>query len=340
MTKPPAARGAATLLAALLAAATLTSCSGGSADPDESGEAGVSQYTGWTYTDDAGVTVDLDQRPTRIAAFTDYAIGLFSYGIEPVAIFGREDVATDRRLKDYDLSDVAIVGNNYGEIDLEALAAAQPDLIVTGIYPTDRDGTLSLEDPYYALADKEQQEQLAKIAPIVVIKVGGAGIDVIESLNALAVSLGASADAINQAKAAYDAAAAELTEAAAQSDLELTMIYGGADGIYLVKPMDEPTTELYTSLGVKFTDLAPDGDYYWDIYSWENAAQTMTGDVLLVFTEGYQEADLLAQPTFASHPALAAGQVYTWADAAFDYDSQAAQFEYLTTILRDSEKVA
>nr|BFF16398.1 hypothetical protein GCM10025699_77010 [Microbacterium flavescens] len=73
-----------------------------------------------------------------------------------------------------------------------------------------------------------------------------------------------------------------------------------------------------------YTDLNPDGYYYWDIYSWENAADMMTGDVLLVNNEGFQQADLEAQPTFASHPALAAGQVHEWTGAALDYASQAA----------------
>jgi iron complex transport system substrate-binding protein len=320
-----------------MAANALSACSTTDETPAPGNSASPS--TEWTYTDGAGVTLTLEQQPTRIASFADYAIGLLSYGITPVAIFGREDVASDRRFSDYDLSEVAIVGNTYGEIDLEALAAVQPDLIITGIYPTDRDGTLDLTQPYYAFADKEQQDQLAKIAPIAAIEIGGSGEGVIEELNSLARALGVNDQVIAEAKAVYDSAAAELTEAAANSDLELTMIYAGDSGIYLVKPFDEPTTELYSSLGVKFTNLNPDGDFYWDIYSWENAAQTMTGDVLLIFTEGYQANDLLAQPTFASHPALVAGQVYSWSDAAFDFGSQATQFKYLTDILTNSVKV-
>ncbi|MDR2378974.1 MAG: ABC transporter substrate-binding protein [Bifidobacteriaceae bacterium] len=337
MTHPSAARGAAAIVLALAAATALSGCS------DAAGEnpaAPTSPATeAWSYSDGAGQTITLDQAPTRIASFADYAIGLLSYGITPVAIFGREDVAGDSRFADYDLSNVAIVGNTYGEIDLEALAGAEPDLIVTGIYPVDRDGTLNLDEPYYAFADKEQQDQLAKIAPIAAIKVGGAGSEVIDQLNSLATALGVEDQVIADAKAAYDAAADELSAAAQASDLELTMIYASADGIWLVKPLDEPSTELYTSLGLQFTNLNPGGDFYWDTYSWENAAQMMTGDVLLVFTEGYQEADLLQQPTFAAHPALVAGQVFTWSDAAFDFGSQATQFGYLTEILQQSAKV-
>ena len=60
---------------------------------------------------------------------------------------------------------MALVG--AGEINLETIAQAQPDLIVTAIYPTDRAGTLDSTQPYYGFKDLEQQEKLAAIAPIV-----------------------------------------------------------------------------------------------------------------------------------------------------------------------------
>lgn len=337
MTAPRALRRSALLLVPLVIAA-LAGCST-SSTPAASDGTSSSSDGAWSYTDDTGKTVTLDHQPERIASYSDYALGLLSNGIDPVAIFGRFDVKTDERFADYDISKTAIVGNSYGEIDLEALAESAPDLIVTGIYPTDRKGTLDLEGPLYGLADVEQQKQLEKIAPVVAIEVGGKGIDVIESSNRLAEALGASKEGIAAAKKTYDAAAADLTAAAKESDLEITQMYADADGIYVVKTADEPETELYNSLGVNFTNKNPDGDYYWDIYSWENAGQVMTGDVLLVNVEGFQKDDLLAQPTFADDPALVAGQVYTWNQAALDYASQAAHMEELAKILRDSKKL-
>ncbi|MCS5735140.1 ABC transporter substrate-binding protein [Herbiconiux daphne] len=330
-------RRTALVLAPLIALMGLAGCSS-TADAGTS-DGGADSAGAWSYTDDAGTTVTLDHEPERVASYSDYAIGLMSYGIDPVAVFGRADVATDARFADYDLSDTAIVGNSYGEIDLEALAETAPDLIVTGIYPTDREGTLDTEGAYYGVADVEQQAQLEKIAPVVAIEVGGAGSDVIDSMNRLASSLGVSDDTIAAAKTDFDAAAADLTAAAGESGLEVTQLYADADGVYVVKPADEPETELYRSLGVDFTDLNPDGYYYWDIYSWENAAQMMTGDVLLINVQGYGEADLLAQPTFASHPALQAGQAYAWDGAALDYASQAAHMKELADILRESKKL-
>jgi len=334
MTRPLLRLRAVRLLLPALALALVAACG---STPAPSTTAGTAD--GWSYTDDTGTTVSLDHTPERIASFTDYAVGLLSYGLDPVAIFGRVDVASDPRLAGYDISDTAIVGNSYGEIDLEALAAAEPDLIVTGIYPTDRDGTLDLAGPYYGFADAEQQKQLEKIAPVVAITIGGNGLDVVKSLTKLATAMGASDERVTEAKAQYDAAAADLTAAAAQNPVEITMMYADADGVYVVKPADEPESALYASLGVTYTTLHPDGDYYWDIYSWENAGQMMTGDVLIVNTEGFQADDLRAQPTFAGHPALVAGQVHTLQGAAPDYASQAAQMTTLAAIIRESVTV-
>ncbi|WP_368497782.1 ABC transporter substrate-binding protein [Herbiconiux sp. A18JL235] len=333
MKTPTALRRSVLLIAPAVVLATLAGCA--SAASSDSSAPGKGE---WSYTDATGTTVTLDHTPERIASCTDYALGLLSYGIDPVALFGRFDVASDTRFDEYDISDAAIVGNSYGEIDLEALAEAAPDLIVTGIYPTDREGTLNTDGPYYAFADVEQQEQLEKIAPVVAIEVGGKGLDVIEELVGLAEDLGADPATIAAAKEEFDAASAELTAAAAESDVEVTQMYADADGVYVTKPQDEPETELYSELGVTFTNLNPEGYYYWDIYSWENAGQMMTGDVLLVNNEGFQEAELLKQPTFASHPAIAAGQVHDgWVGAALDYHSQAQHMTELAGILRESK---
>ena len=336
MTTTSLPRRTALAAAALAAAATLASCSSGSSADAADGSGG------WEFTDDTGTTVTLDEAPDRIASYSDYALGLLSLDVEPVAVFGRVDVASDERFAEYpEAADIPVVGNAYGEIDLEALAETEPDVIVVGLYPTDSEGTLDLEGPRYGLADVEQQEQLEAIAPIITVVVGGKGADVIDSLNTVALALGAEQSAIDEAKTEFDAAAADLQSAAEESDVEVTQMYADASsGIYLAKPDDEPEMELYREYGVDFTDLNPDdGNYYWDIYSWENAAQMMTGDVLLVNVEGFQADDLAAQATFASHPALVAGQVHAWNQVAMDYHSQAGHMEQLAEILRESQDV-
>src|ERR1700712_4426319 len=185
----PALRRPVALLASLLAVALLLAgCASASA-----GSGSAERSTAWSYTDATGAKTAVDHTPTRIAAFADQALTLLSYGITPVAIFGRVNVKTDSRFASYDLSKTTIVGNTYGEIDLEKLAAAKPDLIITGIYPTDRKGTLDTTQPDYGLTDLEQQKQLQAIAPIVTVEVGGTGQAVIDANVKLAEELGAKA---------------------------------------------------------------------------------------------------------------------------------------------------
>ncbi|TIC86398.1 ABC transporter substrate-binding protein [Nocardioides sp. GY 10127] len=341
MTAPTFTRRALPALVALaLSAPALTACGAMSSGETSSAASGSAASGPWSYTDDTGTTIDLDAQPTRVVAFADQALALLSYGITPVAIFGRTQVKTDPRFADYDLSGVEILGNTYGEIDLEKLAAAAPDIVVTGIYPSDRKGTLDTDGPYYGFSGVSQQKQVEKIAPVAAIEIGGKGIDVVESTTSLALALGADEDEVAEDKKSFEAAAADLRSATeANPGIEVTMMYADADGVYVVKTADEPESQLYSTYGVDYTDLHPKGAYYWDIYSWENAAEMMTGDVILANVEGYQADDLADQPTFADDPALVAGQVYSWNGAAMDYASQATQMTTLAKIISEAKDV-
>jgi iron complex transport system substrate-binding protein len=322
-------------LVPLVAVLALTGCT----NPNAAAPSAPAAATSWTYTDDVGNTVTLDHVPSKISGFTDQVLSLMSYGVKPVATFGRTDVKTDTRFANYDMDGVAIVGNTYGEIDLEALASAQPDLIVTAAYPSDREGTIDTTQPYYGFKDLEQQKKLEAIAPIVTIKVGGAGLDVIKANTRLALALGADQAKVDEAQKAYEAAAANLTKVAGEKGLKVAAMYADADGVYLVKTADEPETQLYASLGVDYLSLNPGGNYYWDIYSWENAAKVKDVDLILLSNEGYQVADLRKQATFADSPALKAGQVFERRVSPLDYSSQARNLDTLAGQLSSAQKV-
>ncbi len=330
-------RTLAVLAAALTSVLALAGCAAPSAPAAQA--SGSASASGWTYTDDIGNTVTLAQRPTRIAGFTDQALSLFSYGITPVAVFGRTDVASDTRFGGFDTSAMKILGNSYGEIDLEGLAQAKPDLIVTGIYPSDREGTIDTTQPYYGFKDLEQQAKLAAIAPIVTVKVGGTGLSVLESNARLALALGADQAKVDADKATFEKVAANLSTVAKASGLKVSAMYADANGIYLVKPEDEPETQLYKSLGVDYTELNPGGDYYWDIYSWENAGKVKVADIILLSDEGFQIDDLRKQKTFADDPALVAGQIYERRVSPMNYSAQAKNLDVLAGYLSSAKKV-
>lgn len=171
------------------------------------------------------------------------------------------------------------------------------------------------------------------------VKVGGAGRDLLASNARLAIALGADQAKVDADKAGFEKAAANLTTVAKSSGLKVSAMYADANGIYLVKPEDEPETQLYKSLGVDYTELNPGGDYYWDIYSWENAGKVKVADIILLSDEGYQVEDLRKQKTFADDPALVAGQVYERRVAPMSYSAQAKNLDVLAGYLGSSKKV-
>jgi iron complex transport system substrate-binding protein len=325
-------RWRATALVAALAAAAiaLSGCSAGSTTS-------ASSSGKWSFTDDLGKTVTLDKPPTRVAGLNEIAVSLMQYGVEPVAIFGSQDITTDPRFAKFDLKGVVQVGTEFGEINLEKLAAEKPDIIVADVYPTDSKGTIDKTQPDFGFKDLAQQKQIEKIAPIVTIVMGGDGSDVIKSVTSLASKLGASPNTIASAKKKYTAASSALQAVAEESKLKVAVAYADADGYDTVKSEDDPELRLYRDLGVDFITPTPSG-YYWGLYSWENAGKA-GGDVILLSQYGYQKKELLQQPTIAATPAAKADQIHPWVSAGLDYVSQASYMTQLAGYLSDSKKV-
>lgn len=112
------------------------------------------------FTDDLGRTVEVPVRPQRIVSLhdLDITLPLIELGVMPVASHGRVRPDGTRFLRagklltgvDFDTAPIAFIGANA--IDIEAVAAAKPDLIITS--PT-RDTPVS---------------QLERIAPTVSIE--------------------------------------------------------------------------------------------------------------------------------------------------------------------------
>ena len=105
--------------AVVLVAVALAACG---SDSDDGGEAAA---TGpWTYTDGAGKTVTLDERPTRIIAHAYSAAALMEFGIKPIAVYADGPIAEDVGLQSIDLSGIEVLGEEWGKIDVEK--AAEP----------------------------------------------------------------------------------------------------------------------------------------------------------------------------------------------------------------------
>ncbi|MBN1094273.1 ABC transporter substrate-binding protein [Blastococcus sp. TML/M2B] len=331
------ARTSRRLLGGLLALAVvgLSACSS-----DDEGADGASSGAGWSFTDDLGNTVELDEAPERVAGLNDVVSSLWNYGIAPVATFGQTSTADDVAFEGRDLSDVEILGESYGDIDLEQLAAAAPDVIVTTVYPTDSEGTLDESQPLYGFESVEQQEQVAEIAPIIAIAWRGSAADVIERTAELAEALGADmgSDEVTAARADFEAASAALTEAAAGGLTVLPVAAYADEGFYMAKAPDEPSLRMYGELGVQFVD--PGGeDYYWQTAGWETVTQ-YPSDLILYSLRGALPPEQMAeQPTYNLLPAAQAGQVHPWKYIGMDYAAQAAYMDELAGWLAGAQDV-
>ncbi len=325
-------RLAGTVLA-LVAVVPVGACAGDPAVPDVGGE------QGWTFTDDMGDTVTLDEPPTRVAGLNDVLSSLWNYGIEPVASFGYTALEDDVAFDGQDLDAVQQVGTGYGQIDLEQLAAADPDVIVTSVYPVDSAGTLDPASPLYGFESVEQQEQVAQIAPIIAIAWRGSAADVIERTAELAEALGADLNGAEAAAMRRDyEQASEALRAAATGGLTVLPVAAYPDeGFYMAKAPDDPSLRLYSELGVRFVD--PGGsDYFWQVAGWENVPDYRS-DVILYSLRAMDPDQMRAHPTFQLLPAAQAGQVYPWKYIGMDYLAQARYMNELAGWLRDAVKV-
>ncbi|RFU20161.1 ABC transporter substrate-binding protein [Geodermatophilus marinus] len=328
--RPRRLAGATLTLAAALAAA---GCSGG-----PTGSAATGDGAGWQFTDDLGTTVELDEAPARVAGLNDVVASLWNYGVEPVAAFGQTSAADDVAFEGRDLSDLAIVGESYGQIDLERLAAADPDVIVTSVYPVDSSGSFDESQPLYGFESVEQQEQVAEIAPIIAIGYRGSAADVIERTVELADSLGADAGLVESARADFDAASARLTEAAASGITVLPVYATEADGWWMAKAPDDPALRLYSDLGVRFVDPGGEG-YFWETVGWEEVPGYPSDVLLYSLRFSMTPEEIAAQPTAALLPAVGSGQLHPWKYVGMDYAAQAAYMEELAGWLESAADV-
>lgn len=292
----------------------------------------------WSFTDDTGNAATLPQRPKRIAGLTDAISSLWNYGIEPVATFGYMSLRADPAFAGKDIGKVTEVGRTYGEISLEGLAAAEPDLVITHVYPANG-GQLKGNEVLYGFSDQTQVDSVRKIAPIVALKMGGTADRVVQRTNELAAALGAdfSSPALVRARHNYKNAEARLSAAGRRGLSVMAEAAYSAQGLYIAKASDDPSLARYAQLGVHFHDPGGD-DYYWQHVTWEQVTRHRT-DVVLNSVRAMSVKEALQQPTFATLPAARAGQVCDWNSQNMDYLAQARNMNYLAGCLERSRKV-
>lgn len=299
----------------------------------------------WTFTDVLGNTVTLPQRPQRIAADISTAAALWDFGVEAQTVFGW--TAVNHSDGDHvawgniDLDQIEIVGDAEGAVEVEALLAQQPDLIVTWIWDKDNPASSHVAIP------EDRIEQVAGIAPIVLLTQGDPNDIELGRIEAFAASLGADLNSpeIVAQRESYEAKKAEL-EALAAEKSDLTVLfasYGSEDRIYVAGPDYVADLGQVRDLGVKLAnDGSPTSTTYWEELSLEQALY-YPSDVIYIDQYGVWTTleELRAEPTISQHPAVKAGQTGPWMrDLPVNYQGLTMFLESVLEPLRSAEKVS
>jgi len=332
-----AAGGALGLGAALAACGDDDAKSGGS-DATTAAKSGP-----WTFKDDRGKTVKLDEAPRNIVAFTGVAAALHDYGIGVKGVFGptkTTDGKPDVQAGEMDISKVTILGNVWDQFNVEKYAALAPDVLISTMF--DGAGTL-----WYV--PEASKDKIAQLAPSVGISVYDRQLtEPLQRMWALAESLGADMKAAKatDAKKKFEEAAARLRKAAkAKPDLKV-MAASAADTLFYVSGTNlSVDLEYFKALGVNFVEppekAKAKGGGWYESLSWENVDR-YAADIIMMDdrTSATQPADI-TKPTWKKLPAVKAGQVIPRSpEPILSYDKCVPLLTSLAEALENAKKVS
>lgn len=292
-------------LASFVAWTALSGC----ADDDDSVAPAPSATPTWNFVDDRGERIELTRKPERVVVYEAFLPAFWELGLRPVAVLASTPLADNPDVTEVaerlgiNLADIDVLSTTYGEVNLEALAAANPELVVT--YFNTRTPVL------YGYADEAMQEKATPLAPTAALDIHNSVSTDLARVLDIAVTLGAdpgSSDVV-AARADFDAASDRLRGiAAAKEDLKVLAAVPVPDGIFVAAPSIYTFTRYLQDLGLDV--VVPRDDEA--TVSWELVPTELASDaVLLAAGPGYPtHEDLLKkQPTWASHPAAVADQV-------------------------------
>jgi iron complex transport system substrate-binding protein len=288
----------------------------------------------WTYTGGNGETISLDTVPTRIIAHQDAAAGLIPLGIRPIGIYADSPVEAAKALEGLDLTGITIVGTAWSEVDIEKVAALEPDLIIAEWW--DRSAAWS--------GGADVETALTPLAPFTGVAASDSIVGMIEDYEELAASLGADLDdpSIARSKADFEAARADFQAAtAAKQDLKAVAVYAGSDSIYFADPAGAAELLDLRSWGLDL--ISPEGvdaagNNYFETVSWENADKYPADLILVDNRSAATLENALAQPTWTLNPGAAAGQVTDWpAYWLRNYGAYAGELDKLTAAINAAD---
>ncbi|GAA3818170.1 ABC transporter substrate-binding protein [Streptomyces phyllanthi] len=341
----PTRRGILAAGGALGLGAVLAAC--GDEDADSSGsseETAAAKSGSWSFKDDRGKTVKADRVPTNIVAFVGVAAALYDYGIDVKGVFGptrAKDGKADVQAGDLDISKVTILGNEWGQFNIEKYAALAPDALLTTMF--DDAGTL------WYVPEESKDKILAVGAPSVGISVYDRQLtEPLQRMLELAESLGADvkAEKVTAAKKRFEDAAARL-RAAAKSKPDIKVLAGSAaqDIFYVSGSNLSIDLECFKALGVNLVEppakaLKANGGWFENL-SWENVDK-YGADIIMMDnrSSAIQPADI-TEATWKKLPAVKAGQVIARdPEPILSYDKCVPLLENLAEAIEKAKKVS
>ncbi|QFG25723.1 ABC transporter substrate-binding protein [Actinomadura sp. WMMB 499] len=307
------------------------------------GDGGGSAAAGggaWSFTDDRGKKVELDARPTRVVGYVGTAAALYDFGVdEPlVGVFGPtklEDGSPDPQAGELPVDRLEIIGNAFGEFNIEKYAALRPELLVGNMFV---EGELFYVPP-------ESADKIYALAPSAAVSTGAVTLtEPLRRMGELAAALGADLNApkVTEAKARFDKAA-ESVRAAVEANKGLKVLAASAspDLFYASGPAKNSDLIYFKELGVELiTPDKLDQNGFFEELSWENAGRYHADLIMLDSrTQALRPEALGGKATWQDLPAVKAGQVIPWeAEPRFSHLGCAPILENLAKAIESAEK--
>jgi iron complex transport system substrate-binding protein len=288
----------------------------------------------WTFTDDVPVTVTLDSTPLRIVAEADSARALFDLGITPVGIFGSAPLDQLPQLEGMPLDEIESLGEAWGVVNIEAIAAVEPDLVVSTHWA---DGSV-----VWGFEDEVQQGLVEEIAPVIGIDISTVATHGLIRFEELAISLGADPDVTAEARQGFEVASEGLRVALeAKPGLQILAVSAWPEALYIAEPEAFGDLAFFIDEGANLI-VPSESDGFWQTLSWEGAA-TYEADLIIidarVFSDG-GTAGFEDQPTWQALAPVEAGQTGKWyAGAAPSYEVYTDVVEQLTALIEQAEDI-
>jgi iron complex transport system substrate-binding protein len=301
--------GAAVAAAALL---TMTACGTSDSSGDDADPAAFS------YTDDRGTKIELDDGPDRLIVQSSMAAALTDLGLgdKIVGVFGPLRADGDAaQVAGLDIDSVTDVtgGGEYGDIDVEKAVGLKPDLIVTSMY---------LKPDLWYLNEASAAD-LKKLAPIMVVSFDGKTLpELLDGTERAAKALGADLDSpkVTASHDAFTAAGERVKKASAQlGDRKILAGSAATDLFYVSNPKVSPDLSYWKDeLGLPLTlPDNPDKGGYFESLSWEKADK-YPADIFL-YDDRIGEAGLKllgTEKVFQTLEAAKSGAYVPWTSVA------------------------